>query len=194
MGCSNTKAVELTNEDLEFLKKHTEYDDATIRDWYAGFKQDCPTGKLSRAKFLEIYRMFFTTGNPEKFCDHVFRTFDADNNGHIDFKEFLLAIGVTGSQSSEERLKWAFRMYDINGDGKIDQAEMVKIVQALYEMLGPGAATSDEDTPEERTGAVFSKMDTDGDGKLTMREFLDGCLQDRKLAGLLTANTSLQLR
>ncbi|KAL3226842.1 hypothetical protein MRX96_024669 [Rhipicephalus microplus] len=88
------KAVELTNEDLEFLKKHTDYDDATIRDWYAGFKQDCPTGKLSRAKFLEIYRMFFTTGNPEKFCDHVFRTFDADNNGHIDFKEFLLAIGA----------------------------------------------------------------------------------------------------
>ncbi|KAK8757048.1 hypothetical protein V5799_000248 [Amblyomma americanum] len=85
-------------------------------------------------------------------------------------------------------------MYDINGDGKIDRTEMVKIVQALYEMLGPGAATSDEDTPEERTGAVFSKMDTDGDGKLTLREFLDGCLQDRKLAGLLTANTTLQLR
>lgn len=38
MGCSNTKAVDLTNEDLEFLKRHTDYDDATIRDWYAGFK------------------------------------------------------------------------------------------------------------------------------------------------------------
>lgn len=191
MGCSNTKAVELTNEDLEFLKRNTDYDDATIRDWYAGFKQDCPSGRLSRSKFLEIYSMFFTTGNPEKFCDHVFRTFDADNNGHIDFKEFLLAIGVTGSQSSEERLKWAFRMYDINGDGKIDRNEMVKIVQALYEMLGPGAA-SDDDTPEQRTQAVFSKMDTDGDGKLTLKEFLDGCLQDRKLAGLLTSNTTLQ--
>lgn len=191
MGCSSTKAVELTNEDVEFLKRHTDYEESTIRDWYSGFQQDCPSGKLSRSKFLELYKMFFTTGNPERFCDHVFRTFDADNNGHIDFKEFLLAIGVTSSSSSEERLKWAFRMYDINRDGRIDRAEMTKIIQALYEMLGPGA-TTEEDTPEERTKAVFSKMDTDGDGKLTLREFLDGCLNDRRLAALLTSSTSVR--
>ncbi|XP_064486495.1 neuronal calcium sensor 2-like isoform X2 [Ornithodoros turicata] len=152
---------------------------------------DCPSGRLSRSKFLEIYKLFFTTGNPDRFCDHVFRTFDADNNGHIDFKEFLLAIGVTSSSSSEERLKWAFRMYDINKDGRIEQKEMIKIIQALYEMLGPGA-TAEEDTPEERTKLVFSKMDKDGDGRLTLQEFLDGCLQDRKLAALLTANSALQ--
>jgi Ca2+-binding EF-hand superfamily protein len=30
--------------------------------------------------------MFFPNGNAEEFCDHVFRTFDRDKNGFIDFK------------------------------------------------------------------------------------------------------------
>ena len=30
--------------------------------------------------------MFVPSGNAEEFCDHVFRTFDMDKNGYIDFK------------------------------------------------------------------------------------------------------------
>lgn len=33
-----------------------------------------------------MYKMFFPNGNAEEFCDHVFRTFDRDKNGFIDFK------------------------------------------------------------------------------------------------------------
>ncbi|XP_022658423.1 neuronal calcium sensor 2-like [Varroa jacobsoni] len=185
MGCQQTKIRELSDEDVDFLKTHTKYDEQTIREWYEGFKVDCPSGRLSRKKFIDIYRTFFPTGNPEKFCDHVFRTFDTDNSGHIDFKEFLMAIGITASSSGEERLKWAFRMYDINNDGGIELTEMTKIVKALYDMLGPG--TSDE-SPEERTKEIFLKMDKDGDGTLSVKEFVDGCLLDKKLAALLTAN------
>ena len=50
--------------------------------------------------------------NAKKFCEHVFRTFDTDKNGFIDFKEFLLAIDVTSSGSAEKKLSWAFRYKD----------------------------------------------------------------------------------
>lgn len=37
MGCLSSKD-RLTKEDMEFLKTHTRYDEATIKEWYKGFK------------------------------------------------------------------------------------------------------------------------------------------------------------
>uniref|UniRef100_A0A1B0DPE9 Uncharacterized protein n=1 Tax=Phlebotomus papatasi TaxID=29031 RepID=A0A1B0DPE9_PHLPP len=38
MGCLGSKD-RLTKEDMEFLKSHTRYDEATIKEWYKGFKK-----------------------------------------------------------------------------------------------------------------------------------------------------------
>uniref|UniRef100_A0A1B0BYZ0 EF-hand domain-containing protein n=1 Tax=Glossina palpalis gambiensis TaxID=67801 RepID=A0A1B0BYZ0_9MUSC len=168
MGCLNSKD-RLTKEDMEFLKSHTRYDEATIKEWYKGFKQDCPNGRLTPAKFVDMYKMFFPSGNAEEFCDH----------------EFLLAIDVTSSGTPEEKLKWAFRMYDVDGNGVIDIQEMTKIVQAIYDMLGACSSNRPADSAEERAKNIFSKMDENNDGQLTQEEFLKGCLQDEELSKML---------
>lgn len=184
MGCFGSKD-KLSKEDMDFLKSHTRYDEATIKEWYKGFKQDCPNGRLTPAKFVDMYKMFFPSGNAEEFCDHVFRTFDMDKNGYIDFKEFLLAIDVTSSGTPEEKLKWAFRMYDVDGNGVIDIQEMTKIVQAIYDMLGACSSNRPADSAEERAKNIFARMDENNDGQLTEEEFLKGCLQDEELSKML---------
>ena len=80
-----------------------------------------------------------------------------------------------------------FRMYDVDGNGVIDQDEMTKIVQAIYDMLGAGA-TKPTDSAEERAKNIFSRMDENGDGHLTEEEFLRGCLQDDELSKMLAPN------
>ena len=53
---------------------------------YRGFKQDCPDGQLSKDKILEMYSMILPAGNAKVFVDQIFRIFDKDGNGSIDFK------------------------------------------------------------------------------------------------------------
>ena len=108
MGCVTSKNS-LSHEDLKFLKTHTSYDEGEIRDWYETFRQECPSGSVDPARFVDTYKLFFPDGKAEKFCESVFRTFDTDNSGTIDFREFLLAIDVTSAGAPEEKLKWAFR-------------------------------------------------------------------------------------
>ena len=64
---------------------------------------------FSPKNFCQIYSKCFPSGNTREFCDHVFRTFDSDKNGFIDFKEFLLSIDVTSAGTPTEKLEWAFK-------------------------------------------------------------------------------------
>ena len=42
--------------------------------------------------------------------NHLFRIFDRDNSGTIDFSEFVLATDITTSGEPEEKLRWTFRV------------------------------------------------------------------------------------
>merc|ERR1711923_656091 len=190
MGAQSSKD-RISKADLDFLVVNTRYDEKTIQEWYRGFMVDCPDGRLDDNAFMKIYSKCFPTGNAREFCDHVFRTFDSDKNGFIDFKEFLLAIDVTSSGCPEEKLKWAFSMYDVDGNGWIDLPEMTRIVKSIYNMMGPNQVAMDQfESPEARAEGIFRRMDVNSDGKVTRQEFVRCCLEDQKLIELLTPHAA----
>ncbi|BHF82272.1 neuronal calcium sensor [Sparganum proliferum] len=187
MGNALASRKKLPKEDLEFLMSNTHFTKKQIKQWYNGFIRDCPSGQLSKKKFIEVYSGFFPDGNAEEFCTHVFRTFDKDNSGKIDFKEFLLAINITSGGRPKEKLEWAYQMYDIDGNGTIERNEMVEIIRAIYSMLGADGSSA-ELSPEARTEEIFAKMDENKDGVLTRDEFMNGCLSDQYLLSMLLAD------
>ena len=58
-------------------------------------KVDCPNGQLSKDKIMEMYTMILPVENAKLFVDQIFRIFDKDGNGSIDFKvcqQFIHAL------------------------------------------------------------------------------------------------------
>ena len=189
MGCivSMYAFKYLSGENLELLKASTGYDESTIKQMHKMFIKECPNGRLTPNKFIDLYKLFIWTGNAELYCQHVFRTFDTDQNGFIDFDEFLVAMYVTSAGSAKEKLTWAFRMYDVDGNGVIDPDEMGKVVEAIYGMLYQDA-TEPTTSARKKAMKIFRRMDENQDGHLTEEEFLRGCLEDDELSKLLAPN------
>lgn len=177
----------LSDEEIERLTKNTTYSRQQIQDWHSGFLRDCPNGKLDKKKFLEVYKKFYPEGKAEKFCSQVFKTFDSDDNGYIDFVEFLIAVNITSHGDVREKLRLAFDMYDMNKNGKIDKKEMTKVITAIYDLLGEENRKGDN-SPENRVKKIMEKLDLNDDKNISRDEFVDGCLKDDVLRQLLAPN------
>ncbi|WFC94079.1 Calcium-binding protein NCS-1 [Malassezia furfur] len=184
MGKAQSK---LTPEQLTDLQKNTYFDRKELQQWYKGFMNDCPSGQLDRTEFARIYKQFFPFGDPAPLADYVFNVFDENKNGFIDFKEFICALSVTSRGRLDEKLRWAFQLYDIDGDGTITYQEMLTIVRAIYKMTGQMVKLpEDEDTPEKRVDKIFRVMDVDKNSELSFEEFKEGSKQDPSIVQALS--------
>ncbi|XP_059475040.1 frequenin-1 [Neocloeon triangulifer] len=183
MGKKNSK---LKQDTIDRLTSETYFSEKEIRQWHKGFLKDCPNGLLTEQGFIKIYKQFFPQGDPSKFATLVFRVFDENKDGSIEFEEFIRALSITSRGNLDEKLHWAFRLYDVDNDGYITREEMYNIVDAIYQMVGQQPQHEDENTPQKRVDKIFNQMDKNHDDKLTLEEFREGSKADPRIVQALS--------
>lgn len=72
-------------------------------------------------------------------------------------QEFVQGLSILSRGSVEEKLRWTFSLYDINGDGYITREEMTDIVTAIYELMGrhPDSSGPEVDKIKDKVDKIF---------------------------------------
>uniref|UniRef100_A0A8C9FRI0 Potassium voltage-gated channel interacting protein 3 n=1 Tax=Pavo cristatus TaxID=9049 RepID=A0A8C9FRI0_PAVCR len=166
-------------EGLEELQAHTKFTKKELQSLYRSFKNDCPSGHVDEETFTLIYAQFFPQGDSSAYAHFLFNAFDADGSGELCFEDFVVGLSVLLRGTAQEKLNWAFNLYDINKDGCITKEEMLEIMKSIYDMMGRCTLPAPRDSaPAEHVEQFFQKMDRNGDGVVTYEEFLETCQQD----------------
>ena len=109
--CSRTALAEQRSDARILIDRNSNtVDKRELHQWYKGFMKDCPNGTLDSVEFQKIYQQFFPFGDPSKFSNFVFKMFDANHDGLIDFKEFICALSATSRGTLDEKLTCEWRM------------------------------------------------------------------------------------
>ncbi|XP_015368903.1 PREDICTED: Kv channel-interacting protein 4 [Diuraphis noxia] len=178
---------------LEDLCRQTKFTRQEIRIMYRGFKQKCPEGVVHEDLFKDIYSKFFPHGNSNLYAHFVFKAFDVKSNGAISFKDMLMTLSTLLRGSIYEKLRWTFKLYDLNGDGCITRSELSQIVLAIHELMGKRPQGRGSTKSKDHTDMVFQKLDMNQDGVITFEEFIESCLKDEAITKSLQVFDSRSL-
>ena len=203
MGNKNAKAV-ITDEDLDFISKHTAANRDDIKQQFDNFLVKHPDGKIDKGEFKEMMKTCYPDAKAENLENHIFPMYDFNGDGHIDFQEFMIVLYIMSSGTREENLGQIFRVFDTNRDGTISQDEMKRIVKNLFYLFkldenvssgqgGKQSKTKSMMKQESKDFAMkaFKEMDQNKDGKVTKEEFIAACLAQNLDTGNVSAKLAL---
>ncbi|KAG7460393.1 guanylyl cyclase-activating protein 1 [Solea senegalensis] len=109
-------------------------------------------------------------------------------DGYIDFMEYVAALSLVMRGKMEHKLRWYFKLYDVDGNGCIDRHELLNIIKAIRAINGN---ESQETSAEEFTNRVFDRIDINGDGELSLEEFVAGARSDSEFMEVMMKSLDL---
>ena len=106
-------------------------------------------------KYLEV---LYPSQEAKLRADNIFKEIDFNNDGSINFSEFLTVNIRKEKLLNEETLDNAFKMFDIDGNGYITIDELKKTMPL-------------EITTKSGWKELVSEVDKDGDYQISFKEF-----------------------
>jgi len=184
----NSKSGAVSKEILEDLKLNTKFSETEIVQWYENFQKQCPTGRISKEEFQSIYSKFFPESDANTYAQHVFRSFDTNDDGTLDFKEYIIALHMTSTGKTTRKLEWAFSLFDVDKNGYITKSEVTEICAAIFKLIPKDALPDlpdDENTAEKRADKLWTFFEKGDNDRVAEGEFIQGVLDNEAALRLI---------
>ncbi|KAI0969754.1 calcineurin, beta subunit [Xylaria arbuscula] len=118
-------------------------------------------GTIERDEFLMLPQI---SSNP--LATRLIAIFDEDGGGDVDFQEFVSGLSAFSSKGNkEQKLQFAFKVYDIDRDGYISNGELFIVLKMMV-----GSNLKDQQL-QQIVDKTIMEADLDKDGKISFEEF-----------------------
>eukprot|EP00397_Hematodinium_sp_SG-2012_P054011 GEMP01064842.1.p1 GENE.GEMP01064842.1~~GEMP01064842.1.p1 ORF type:complete len:193 (+),score=12.50 GEMP01064842.1:53-580(+) len=150
----------LSREEIHSIAQFNERDIKRLYNRFRALDQD-RNGQLDPSEILGVAEL---TENP--LVQRVISVFDVDGNGTVSFIEFLVGLAKLAAGTSEEqKLSFAFGIYDVNKDGYISNGDLFHVMKMMV-----GDNLTDQQL-QQLVDRQIVTADKDGDGMLNFEEF-----------------------
>jgi len=146
---------------LRNLRKFLDVDVDTAKEYLKRFAS-LDTEKTGRLTLKQFAQGFKTEITPE--IQHLFETLDVDQDGTLDFRDYLIGVSVLNEKSSnktKDALKLAFHVFDTENKGYLTKDQLASILRKVYpEMI------------DEKIDNYFLEADVEKNGKVNCDQFV----------------------
>ena len=126
-------------------------------------------GKISEQELYQGLSKRLKSDTLEEDVKKIFQNLDMDDNGTIEYEEFIRAAVTKEKFMGENVLRFAFRFFDKDNSGKIEFEEIEKIFKN---------SVTDQNNIESALSKIIYEVDSNRDGKISFREF---CILMKKM-------------
>jgi len=177
--------TQMTEEELNYILQNTNLEKEKLEAQHQNFLNTHADGQMSKRSFHLMMKECYPGMKTKKLNRHVFRMYDTNGDGSVDFKEFILGLDILNNGTPEQNLKQIFRILDINNDGKIHAMELVEVVKDILNLVQDKNPDYAKDW-DALAKAAFAEMDLNADGEISEEEFVAACLEKKRFSTIVT--------
>jgi calcium-dependent protein kinase len=120
-------------------------------------------GKINQKELLQGLRQQIQSDTLEQDVAKIYKNLDMDNNGYIEYEEFVRAAVNKERFLNEGILRFAFRYFDKDNSGEIDFNEIEEVFKQ---------SITDKNKVHESLKKIINEVDQNGDNKIDFNEFV----------------------
>ena len=121
-------------------------------------------GKINKDELLKGLQNRIKSDTLKKDVDIIFQNIDMDNNGYIEYEEFVRGAVSKERFINTKVIQFAFRYFDKDGSGEITFDE----IEAVFK-----DSIQDKSNVKKKKKKIIAEVDTNGDGIISFNEFAD---------------------
>lgn len=183
----------LTDDTLSRLRIITGFSYDEIFAEHAKFFRVAENGGLKKSQMEQLLGDFipsFKHKHIKYLTDCIFSAIDINDDGFIDFLEYLISVKFFQTESPIEKADFVFRIIDKNGDKQVTRKEIERLLKCLedFHKTSSNARVTSvmNDGAKPAADIIIAKLDEDNSGTIGVSEFVDGWLKDETIRALFT--------